>query len=270
MTGTKPKEVWLFLFNDILICATTDTGLTITGSILSSWIYNAESSLSSFAMSMSHALATAASSSTTSSSGSKQQEMKGTNRLSIIENSFECLEWVELEEMTVFALEGERNVLKRDRSFQCTSPLASMELCAGELAVSPNMRYPKADDNILESRAEKDSWLMALNETKYTRMGDLQTLKQTATMRQAKRRSLQPSSRQSSSVFSNYSARSDSISEVEGDSYNPPVVSDTSRLSKYCTGCKRPFSLLVPSQACLLACGNLFCSNCTSQVSKAL
>jgi hypothetical protein len=49
-----------------------------------------------------------------------------------VENSFTCTAWIEVEDMTVFALEGERDAARRERAFQITSPLASMELLAGE------------------------------------------------------------------------------------------------------------------------------------------
>lgn len=107
---------------------------------------------------------------------------------------------------------------------------------------------------------------MALNEAKYYRLADLQTLKQTNTMRQAKRRSLQPASRLSSSTFSNKSGISKTIAEVEGDSYNAPIIEINGPASRQCAACKRSFSLLVPPQPCMLACGKLYCSTCASQV----
>lgn len=130
-----PRHIWLFLFNDVLVCAAASRGLAITTSILSHWIYNAEGSLSAFALSMSHALATASSS---SMPGSGAAGGKSARPLSIIEDSFECLEWVELEEMTVFGLEGEREAIRRERTFQFRSPLASMELLTGTLLLYRN------------------------------------------------------------------------------------------------------------------------------------
>ena len=94
----------------------------MTSSMLSQWIYTAEGSLSAFASSMAQVI----------SHSSTQTRAKGSRPSSVVENSFTCTAWIEVEDMTIFALEGERDAARREKAFQITSPLESMELLAGE------------------------------------------------------------------------------------------------------------------------------------------
>jgi hypothetical protein len=113
---------------------------------------------------------------------------------------------------------------------------------------------------------------MALNETKYGRLADLQTLQQTATIRQSKRKSLHAVSRRSSSsAFStgndpNYSILDGLVLTVEADGYNSPVVQEAGRSTGACGKCGAVFTLLKKPHPCLLACGKLFCSDCLVKV----
>jgi hypothetical protein len=114
----------LFLFNDILVCAKAAGGTSMTVTMLSHWIYTAEGSLSAFASNMAHVI---------SNNSTERPKESGESRpTSIIENSFDCTDWIEVEDITVFALEGERVEERREKAFQITSPLASKELWAGK------------------------------------------------------------------------------------------------------------------------------------------
>jgi hypothetical protein len=113
---------------------------------------------------------------------------------------------------------------------------------------------------------------MALNDAKYGRLADLQTIQQTATIRQAKRKSLHAVSRRSSSsAFSvaqdpNYMPIDDLVLAVEADGYNSPVVQEAGRSNGACGQCRAVFTLIKAPHPCLLACGKLFCSDCLVQI----
>jgi hypothetical protein len=98
----------------------------MTSTTLSAWIYNAEGSLASFALSMSHALTPSV------VAGSELKRSHQARPQSIIEDSFDCTDWIEVEDINVFALDSERDTKRRERAFQFTSPLTSMELLGGE------------------------------------------------------------------------------------------------------------------------------------------
>ena len=195
---------------------------------------------------------------------------------SIIENSFECIACIEVEDMTVFGLESDRNVDKREKAFQITSPLASMELSAGQCLTFATREISEGIQRFCrfaESRADKESWLMSLSDAKYGRLADLQTLQQTATIRQSKRKSLHAVSRRSSSSAFSYAHEPQGILEeglvleVEVAGYNSPVVQDaTKSASNACAKCHASFTLIKTPQPCLLACGKLFCSECLTRV----
>lgn len=130
-TSLGPPELWLFLFNDIFVCAKVTGGTSMTIGMLSNWIYSAEGSLAAFASSMASIISHHNSS---NNHASENTGRSGTSSrsTSIIENSFECTNCVDVEDMTVFGLETDRSTEKREKAFQITSPLASMELLAGE------------------------------------------------------------------------------------------------------------------------------------------
>lgn len=108
----------------------------MTIGMLSNWIYTAEGSLTAFASSMANVISNQQGSiaDRTGPSGSSSRPT------SIVENSFECTDCIEVEDMTVFGLESDRDLNKREKAFQITSPLASMELSAGE-----NHSWPSSD-----------------------------------------------------------------------------------------------------------------------------
>jgi hypothetical protein len=112
---------------------------------------------------------------------------------------------------------------------------------------------------------------MSLNDAKYGRLADLQTLQQTATIRQSKRKSLHAVSRRSSSsAFSNAHDPQGILEEglvlaVEADGFNSPLVANRSAATA-CTKCRSAFTLRKTPHPCLLACGKLFCSECLTRV----
>lgn len=124
----------------------------------------------------------------------------------------------------------------------------------------------------IESRADKESWLMALNDAKYGRLADLQTLQQTATIRQSKRKSLHAVSRRSSSsafptAHEPYHILEEGlVSAVEVDGYHSPVPKSA---ALGCAKCRSPFTIIKTPHPCLLACGKLFCSECLTRVSTS-
>lgn len=141
-----------------------------------------------------------------------------------------------------------------------------------QASASDASRYPDPSRLLAENHTEKETWLMALNDAKYGRLADLQTIQQTATIRQAKRKSLHAVSRRSSSsAFSvaqdpNYMPIDDLVLAVEADGYNSPVVQEAGRMNGACRQCRAAFTLIKAPHPCLLACGKLFCSDCLVQV----
>jgi hypothetical protein len=103
---------------------------------------------------------------------------------------------------------------------------------------------------------------MALNEAKYARLADLQTIQQTPTIRRAKRSSLHGASRRSSSSLFDGSQ----YDVIEVDGYNAPVINEGSKNATACALCKTAFSILKSPYPCHLACGQLYCSDCVTHV----